>query len=139
MENQELINKVVENAQEAYAFVNEKGLTKPLLNASKSFINWFNGLFTRKAHKERLELLEKLQQTENDIAILKSELTLQVEENTELITTFKQKVSELEKEKSNEPNQNTVKIIKSKNVLANVKEIKVQGNFHIGDNSDKQS
>lgn len=134
MENTEIINKVIENAKDAYSFAKEIGFAEPLVNTAKSFINWFGSLFSREPHKKKLILLETQQAMENDISALSVELSTQLEENDKLKAEFEQKVTELEKAKANEPNQTSVQIIHSKNVLVNVQKIVVKGDFRVGDN-----
>jgi hypothetical protein len=134
MENTEIVSKVIENAKDAYSFVKENGLAEPLVNSAKTFIKWFSGLFTRKSHINRLKLMEDQKAMENDISMLSDELLALIEENEKRKVEFQKKIDDIERAKGNEPNQAAVEIIHSKNVIVNVKTLKVKGDFRIGDN-----
>ena len=129
----------MDNAKDAYSFAKDTGLEKPLIDVSKGFIKWFGGLFTRKAHKERVKLMEELKASENDLVMLKSELEVQIEENENLKNKFQEKIATMQETIKKSDNQEAIKIIRSKNVVAGVKKIEVKGDFHVGDNySDKK-
>jgi hypothetical protein len=139
MDKTELINDLICNAKDAYAFAKESGLEKPLVETSKNFIKWFGGLFSRKAHKEKLKLMEKLDASENDFTMLKSELAAQIEEHENLKFEFEKQLSILRQEATKSEKQETIKIIRSKNVVAGVNKIELNGDFIVGDSySDKK-
>ncbi len=130
---EDLVDEVIDSAKDAYSFAKENNLEKPLIEVSKKFIQWFGGLFTRKAHKEKVSLLEKFEASEKDLTMLKSELQAQLEENENLKSEFEEKIASLKAEVSSSNQQESINIIRSKNVIAGVKRIDVKGNFRMGD------
>lgn len=137
-ESTELITEVIDNAKDAYVYAQEKGLEKPIVQAAKNFTNWFGGLFTRKAHKERVKKMEELKASEKDYALLQAELEALAEEKESLETEFKQQLQTLKTEVEKVDDKAALQIAKSKLKNVNFGNVNTGGgDFILGDNNQR--